>query len=102
MIGLRRPLIAPQNLVIGSSVSPVRSARFRPIYRWVAMLLPIDVIALGYVGSQPPAGFVVTLGQVATAYYYIHFLILLPLIGKLETPRPLPISIGAAVLAERP
>src|SRR5882672_5948889 len=89
-------------LVPWLDTSPVRSARFRPIYRWVAMLLPIDVIALGYVGSQPPAGFVVTLGQIATAYYYIHFLILLPLIGKLETPRPLPISIGAAVLAERP
>src|SRR5258707_3161885 len=88
-------------LVPWLDASPVRSARFRPIYRWVAKLLPIDVIALGYVGSQPPAGFVVTLGQVATAYYYIHFLILLPLIGKLETPRPLPISIGAAVLAER-
>ena len=78
--------------------SPVRSARFRPIYRWIAMLLPIDVIALGYVGSQPPAGFVVTLGQIATAYYYIHFLVLLPLIGKLEKPRPLPVSIAAAVL----
>jgi quinol-cytochrome oxidoreductase complex cytochrome b subunit len=64
------------------------------------MLLPLDLIALGYVGSQPPAGFVVTLGQIATAYYYIHFLILMPLIGKLETPRPLPISIAAAVLTE--
>jgi quinol-cytochrome oxidoreductase complex cytochrome b subunit len=78
--------------------SRVRSARFRPIYRWVSWILPIDVIALGYVGSQPPAGFVVTLGQVATFYYYLHFLILMPLIGKLERPRPLPISIGTAVL----
>ena len=32
------------------------------------------------------------------AYYFIHFLILMPLIGKIETPRPLPLSIGAAVL----
>src|SRR6266404_6714839 len=78
--------------------SPVRSARFRPVYRWVSWLLPIDVIALGYVGSQPPAGFVVTLGQIATFYYYFHFLVLMPLIGKLERPRPLPISIGTAVL----
>ncbi len=78
--------------------SRVRSARFRPIYRWVAWILPIDVIALGYVGSQPPAGFVVTLGQVATFYYYLHFLVLMPLLGKLERTRPLPISIGTAVL----
>src|SRR5213080_2224060 len=78
--------------------SGVRSARFRPIYRLVSWLLPIDAIALGYVGSQPPEGWVVTLGQVATFYYYFHFLILMPLLGKIERPRPLPISIGTAVL----
>ena len=78
--------------------SPVRSARFRPVYKWVSFLLPIDAIALGYVGSQPPEGFVVTLGQFATFYYFLHFLVLLPLIGKLERPRPLPLSIAAAVL----
>ena len=43
-------------------------------------------------------GLVVTLGQLATFYYFLHFLILMPLIGKLERPRPLPISIGEAVL----
>jgi quinol-cytochrome oxidoreductase complex cytochrome b subunit len=78
--------------------SRVRSARFRPVYRWISWILVIDVIALGYVGSQPPAGFVVTLGQVSTFYYYLHFLVLMPLIGKIERPRPLPISIGTAVL----
>jgi quinol-cytochrome oxidoreductase complex cytochrome b subunit len=78
--------------------SRVRSARFRPIYKWVFWLLIASVLALGYVGSQPPAGFVVTLGQIATFYYYLHFLVLMPLIGKLERPRPLPISIGTAVL----
>ncbi len=41
-----------------------------------------------------------SIGQVATFYYFFHFLILMPVIGKLETPRPLPISIGAAVLTE--
>src|SRR6266403_618377 len=78
--------------------SRVRSAGFRPVYRWVSWILVIDVIALGYVGSQPPAGFVVTLGQIATFYYYLHFLVLMPLIGKIERPHPLPISIGTAVL----
>ena len=46
--------------------SPVRSARFRPIYRIVSWLLVIDAIVLGYVGSQPPQGPIVTLGQFAT------------------------------------
>jgi quinol-cytochrome oxidoreductase complex cytochrome b subunit len=78
--------------------SPVRSARFRPIYKWVFWLLVIDVVALGWVGASPPEGLVVTVGQIATLYYFGHFLILFPLIGKLERPRPLPVSIGTAVL----
>jgi ubiquinol-cytochrome c reductase cytochrome b/c1 subunit len=87
-------------LVPWLDTSPVRSARFRPIYKWVYWLLPIDVVALGYVGANPPAGSVVLIGQIATFYYFFHFLVLLPLIGKIETPRPLPISIGAAVLTD--
>ncbi|MBV8737198.1 MAG: cytochrome b N-terminal domain-containing protein [Alphaproteobacteria bacterium] len=81
--------------------SPVRSSRFRPIYKWVFWLLVIDVLALGWVGANPPQGIVVTVGQIATAYYYIHFLILLPLLGKIERPRPLPTSIAAAVLSSK-
>ena len=78
--------------------SPVRSARFRPIYKWVFWLLVIDVLALGWVGANPPQGIVVTVGQIATLYYFVHMLILFPLIGKLERPRPLPASVGAAVV----
>src|SRR6266403_4514398 len=78
--------------------SPVRSARFRPVYKWVFWLLVIDVVALGWVGANPPEGIVVTVGQIATFYYFLHMLILLPLVGKLERPRPLPGGIGAAML----
>jgi ubiquinol-cytochrome c reductase cytochrome b/c1 subunit len=78
--------------------SPVRSARFRPIYKWVFWLLVIDVLALGWVGFNPPQGIVVSVGQIATLYYYVHFLILFPLIGWLERPLPLPTSIAATVL----
>src|ERR1700757_183926 len=80
--------------------SPVRSARFRPIYKWVFWLLVIDVVALGWVGANPPEGIVVTVGQIATLYYFVHFLILCPVIGKVERPRPLPLSIGTAVLRQ--
>ena len=81
--------------------SPVRSARFRPVYKWVYWLLPISLIALGWVGAHEPKGIVVIIGQIATAYFYFHFLILLPVLGKFERPRPLPISIAAAVLGPR-
>jgi ubiquinol-cytochrome c reductase cytochrome b subunit len=80
--------------------SPVRSSRFRPIYKWLFWVLVVDVLALGWVGANPPQGIVVTVGQIATLYFYVHFLILLPVIGKIERPRPLPTSIAAAVLGD--
>ena len=38
----------------------------------------------------------VEIGRVATAYYFGHFLVLLPFIGRFEKTRPLPDSIVAA------
>jgi ubiquinol-cytochrome c reductase cytochrome b/c1 subunit len=77
--------------------SPVRSARFRPLYKQFFWIFVIDCFVLGYVGANPPEGYFVILGQVATAYYFAHFLIVIPLLNFLERPRPLPASISAAV-----
>ena len=79
--------------------SNVRSAYFRPVYKWVFWLLVIDVIVLGWVGTHPPEGLYVVVGRVATFYYFSHFLILMPLIGKIERPLSLPTSIAKAVLS---
>ena len=78
--------------------SRVRSARFRPIYKQVYWLLVIDVIVLGWVGKNLPEGMFIPIGRIASAYYFAHFLVIMPLLGKLERPRPLPESIGAPVL----
>ena len=77
--------------------SPVRSARFRPLYKQFFWIFLVDCFVLGYVGANPPEGYFVILGQVATAYYFAHFLIVIPLLNFLERPRPLPASISAAV-----
>ena len=58
----------------------------------------VDLVVLGFCGANPPEGFWVPLSQVATVYYFLHFLILLPLIGWFERPRPLPDSIAKPVL----
>jgi ubiquinol-cytochrome c reductase cytochrome b/c1 subunit len=79
--------------------SPVRSARFRPIYKWVFWLLVIDCFILGYVGANPPEGWLPTVGLLGTIYYFLHFLVLMPLIGKLERPSRLPESIDKPVLS---
>jgi quinol-cytochrome oxidoreductase complex cytochrome b subunit len=78
--------------------SPVRSAKFRPVYKWVFWLLVIDAVILGWCGANPPEGKFIVIGRLATLYYFVHFLILIPLIGKLERPRPLPVSISSSVL----
>ncbi|SEP35142.1 ubiquinol-cytochrome c reductase cytochrome b subunit [Rhodospirillales bacterium URHD0017] len=78
--------------------SRVRSCSFRPIYKWFMFVLVIDVVVLGVCGANPPEGWYVPIAQLATVYYFFHFLILLPVLGKIERPRPLPPSIADAVL----
>ena len=81
--------------------SKVRSAKFRPLYRQFFWLFLVDCLVLGYVGGKPAEEPLVTIGQFATAYYFAHFLIILPLLGKFEKPKALPASIAAAVLKEK-
>ena len=89
--------------------SPVRSGRFRPVYKQVFWVLVADCIVLGIVGANPPnepvfAGIgwfqYVTLGQIATVYYFFHFLVLVPLLGRYERTKPLPVSIAEPVLGD--
>jgi ubiquinol-cytochrome c reductase cytochrome b subunit len=81
-------------LVPWLDTSRVRSARFRPVYRVFFWFLIAAWLVLAYCGSKPPEGAYVTVARVAAAYYFVHFLILLPLVGVLETPVPLPAGIG--------
>ena len=79
--------------------SKVRSARFRPIFKQVFWLFFADCLVLGYVGANPPEGYFIPLGQLATAYYFLHFLVVMPVLGIMEKPRPVPDSISAAVIS---
>jgi ubiquinol-cytochrome c reductase cytochrome b/c1 subunit len=81
--------------------SRVRSCVFRPIYKWFMFVLVIDVIVLGWCGANPPEGFFVPLSRVATLYYFFHFIVLLPVLGKIERPLPLPSSIADSVLKKK-
>jgi len=78
--------------------SKVRSARFRPLYRQFFWIFVIVCIGLGYLGGQPAEGVYVTAAQILTAYYFAHFLIVLPVLGLVEKTKPLPESIAQAVL----
>ena len=79
---------------------PVRSAKFRPIYRIFFWIFIANCFVLGWVGANPPEGYFVLIGQLATAYYFFHFLILFPFLNKYERVPPLPMSISKPVLVK--
>ena len=80
--------------------SKVRSASFRPFYKILFWVFLIDTVILGWIGSKPAEGTYILIGRIATAYYFLHFLILMPLLGYFEKTKPLPSSISKPVLAE--
>jgi ubiquinol-cytochrome c reductase cytochrome b subunit len=82
--------------------SKIRSAVFRPLYKQFYWILLVDVLVLGYVGAMPAEGLYLLIARVATAYYFIHFLIILPVLGFKEKTIPLPLSITEPVLAGFP
>ena len=81
--------------------SPVRSGHYRPLFRkfWWFGFVPAMVVLFICGGAEAKEPYVV-LSQLATAYYFLHFLVILPIISSIEQPEPLPYSITEAVLGE--
>ena len=93
--------------------SRVRSNNFRPIMKQLFWILMVVIFLLGYLGAQTaddsnlvffgielPIGKLI-LAQILTVYYFLHFLVITPLVGLMETPLPVPESISKAVLAKK-
>jgi ubiquinol-cytochrome c reductase cytochrome b/c1 subunit len=81
--------------------SPVKSATYRPLYKQFFWIFVATCIVLGWLGSKPPEGGYVIASRILTAWYFIHFVIVLPLLSLIETPRPVPKSISEAVLKSK-
>ena len=79
--------------------SRVRSARFRPVFRMLIWVWVAAFVGLGICGAHKPEGVWVVLSRICTIYYFLHFLVILPILGKLERPLPLPESISNPVIA---
>jgi ubiquinol-cytochrome c reductase cytochrome b subunit len=56
---------------------------------------------LGVVGANAPEGNWIIIGRLATFYYFFHFLVILPVVGWIESPKPLPDSISTSVLGDK-
>ena len=82
--------------------SKIRSAVFRPLYKQFYWILVADVLILGYVGAMPAEGLYLLIARVATAYYFLHFLVVLPVLGFKERTSPVPLSITEPILGGSP
>jgi ubiquinol-cytochrome c reductase cytochrome b/c1 subunit len=77
--------------------SKVRSAVYRPLYKQFFWIFAAVCVLLGWLGSKPAEGIYVVLSRICTVYYFAHFLIILPLLGLFEKPKPLPASIADSI-----
>ena len=82
--------------------SKVRSAIFRPIYKQLYWFFVADVLILGYMGAMPAEGTYLLIARVATIYYFLHFLVILPILGRKEKTLDIPLSITDPVLGGSP
>lgn len=79
---------------------PVKSGRYRPMFKWFFWVFAINGFVLGWLGGKPAEGVYVIAARIATLYYFSYFLVILPWLGKHEKARPLPSSIHEAVKKE--
>ncbi len=80
--------------------SKVKSAKYRPTYRFLFWIFVLVCIGLGYLGSQQPTEGLKLIARFFTAWYFLHFLVFLPLLGIFEKTKPVPASIADAILAK--
>jgi ubiquinol-cytochrome c reductase cytochrome b/c1 subunit len=77
-----------------------KSSKYRPLAKQFFWIFVVVCVLLGYLGAQPPEGVYVVAARILTVMYFAYFLILLPLLSRIEKPRPVPNSIADAVLAK--
>jgi ubiquinol-cytochrome c reductase cytochrome b subunit len=81
--------------------SKVRSAKYRPLFRQFYWIFLANFLLLGYLGAMPAEGIYVIISRIATIYYFVHFIIILPVLGFVEKTKPLPKSISEPVLNDK-
>lgn len=78
--------------------SKVRSAVYRPWYKLFFWLFVANSIFLGWLGAKPAEDVYTIMAQAGTLFYFAFFLVIMPVLGLIETPKRLPNSITEAVL----
>ena len=75
-----------------------RSSKYRPLAKQFFWIFVAICLGLGWLGAKPAEGIYVVAGRVLTFCYFAYFLIVLPILSRIEKARPLPNSIAEDVL----
>jgi ubiquinol-cytochrome c reductase cytochrome b subunit len=67
------------------NTSNVRSATYRPLYNIAYWVFVGTCAILVWVGQCPAEDIYAEIGRIATVYYFLFFLILMPVLGKIES-----------------
>ncbi|MFO7854196.1 MAG: cytochrome b/b6 [Paracoccaceae bacterium] len=81
--------------------SRVRSGRYRPTFKLFFWGFVVNFFVLMWAGGMPAEGLVPTISLIGTIYWFAYFLVILPLLGVIETPLPQPKTIEEAFAAEQ-
>ncbi|MEJ5154218.1 cytochrome b N-terminal domain-containing protein [Gluconobacter wancherniae] len=73
--------------------SPVRSARYRPLLKIALPVLFFSFFMLGMAGMHAPTAPWLWVSRLCVAYWYAYFLIMLPLLPKIEKTYPVPVAL---------
>src|SRR3954453_11771323 len=77
-----------------------KSSRYRPLAKQFFWIFVAVCILLGWLGGKTAEGIYVIAGRILTFCYFAYFLIVLPILSRIEKPRPVPNSIADDVLAK--
>ena len=80
--------------------SPVKSAKYRPLFRFFFWIFVVCGVGLGYLGSQEVSEQTTLVARILAIGYFGFLLIVLPLLGLIEKTKPIPASIADAVLVK--
>lgn len=72
-------------LIPFTNTSEIRSTTFRPLFKIFYWLLVADFLILGWIGQKPVKTTFVIAGQLATLYYFLFFIVLIPVTGIIES-----------------
>ncbi len=81
--------------------SPVKSARYRPLFRFFFWVFVVCCFGLGYLGSQEVSDATTLAARILAFGYFAFLVVVLPLLGLIEKTKPMPTSIADAVLAKK-